>query len=107
MAGKLVEPEAEDEADGDGVDPDKAKKDEEERAFWDTIKAKGWVVNTSATKGNPVGGRWARAIAKTVIKDGKKVPCQLAQDYRSCANDDERKEFRSKWAQGEWSKYEH
>eukprot|EP00959_Pyramimonas_sp_CCMP1952_P254907 5323748-Pyramimonas_sp.AAC.1 len=61
-AGKLVAPVAEDEA-GEDEDPDTSKKDEEEKAFWDTIKAKGWTVNTSA--GNPAGGRWARAIAKT------------------------------------------
>ena len=72
--------------------------EKEEDKMWDALKARDFVFQTAGTKGNPMGGRWARAV--------KKYP-KLKQQYAAVGKGHAaQKAFRQTWAGEEYDTYE-
>ena len=72
-------------------------QEQSEYMFWENIKSNGYDVPTAATKGNPIGKRWDRAIRS-------KTPCgeALRQEYSKRQDGPEKAEFRKNWAQKQY-----
>ena len=72
--------------------------EKEEDKMWGALKARDFVFNAAGTKGNPMAGRWARAVAKSP---------KLKQKYVAVGKGHvAQKAFRKKWASEEYDTYE-
>eukprot|EP00959_Pyramimonas_sp_CCMP1952_P454481 9469975-Pyramimonas_sp.AAC.2 len=67
--------------------------------FWENIKNNGWEVPTAATKGNPIGKRWDRAI-RSPTEAGE----ALRMAYGKRADGADKAAFRKDWARKEYLK---
>ncbi|CAK0876851.1 unnamed protein product, partial [Prorocentrum cordatum] len=86
---------------GQQQEPALSGKDLREKEFWDRVKAGGFFFKANARGGNAIASRFERARKRNDEK-GR----QLAADYAACAGDEEKaKNFRQKWAEGEYNTY--
>eukprot|EP00959_Pyramimonas_sp_CCMP1952_P297441 6222420-Pyramimonas_sp.AAC.1 len=74
-------------------------RDQSEFLFWESMKANDFEVPTAATKGNPIGKRWDRAI-----RGSNQISKALREGYGQKKTDTEKAAFRREWARKECAK---
>ena len=75
---------------------DEGGDDGGEEAFWAALKAGNFHFGTGGSKGNPAGGRWARAL---------KADANLKAEYDQVQGRKDKEAFRAKWAASKYENY--